>query len=144
MYVFDYDRVPLSKLESAVQFREVADAAADGEPVPVTAGEERGEVIGMLDGVTVYRAWYVRAEASRVHGAPRSWSPRGRVLFLHGGTTDPKFRGRGVHSAATRWLLNNERAPGVAHAACFVHADNLAARRTVERAGFRLVGPVDE
>jgi ribosomal protein S18 acetylase RimI-like enzyme len=144
MYVFDYEGAKLSRLESLVEFREAPKDSLGRENLPADAGEERGAVVGLLDGVTVYRASYVRAEANRLRNAPKSWSPRGRILFLHGGTTEPEFRRRGVHSAATRWLLNNERASDVAHAVCFVHADNLAARRTVEGAGFRLVGPVDE
>lgn len=148
MYVFDYPSTALSKVETSVEFREERDeqpgvlvsTMANGS----SAREEQGCVVGSLNGRIVYRAWYVRSSPDRLHGAPGGWSPRGRVLFFHGGTTDPEFRGRGIHSAATQWLLRHQRAPDVEHAACFVHADNRAARRAVERAGFRLVGPVDE
>ena len=148
MYVFDYGSAVMSKLETSVQFRE----QGDDQPsvlLPTMSDassmrEEHGCVVGSLNGRIVYRAWYVRSSPERLQGAPRGWSARGRVLFLHGGTTDPEFRGRGIHSAATQWLLRQQRAPDVEHAACFVHADNRAARRTVERAGFRLVGTVDE
>lgn len=148
MYVFDYAATPISKLETPVEFREESNehpgALWPSTPDGSSAPEEHGSMVGTLNGRIVYRAWYVRSSPDRLQGAPDGWSPRGRILFLHGGTTDPEFRGRGIHSAATQWLLRHQRGPGVEHAACFVHADNRAARRTVERAGFRFVGPVDE
>lgn len=151
MYVFDYDGTPLSKLESDVEFREIlqneVEQTCGTEHLESTAGrapEESGSIVGLMNGKIVYRASYVRADPCRLNGAPSGWSPRGRVLFLHAGSTEPEYRGRGIHSAATRWLMTNERGPGVAHAVCVVHADNFAARRTVERAGFRQLGPVDE
>jgi GNAT superfamily N-acetyltransferase len=96
----------------------------------------------MLDGREVYHVWYVRGDGARLHGAPGQWCPDGRVLFLHDGFTEPAFRARGIHSAALRWLLARERDTETSHAVGVVHAKNVAARRAVESAGFRFLGPM--
>ena len=145
MYVFDYHACEIAHIESAIEFRELAfeearsRAAKSG--VDTFLGES-GCVVGMLDGREVYHVWYVRGDGARLHGAPGQWRPDGRVLFLHDGFTDPAFRARGIHSAALRWVLARERDTETSHAVGVVQAKNVAARRAVESAGFRFLGPV--
>lgn len=147
MYVFDYASTPLGDVDSRVEFRASASNFSDGEQssggdtdgVPVAFGDSGG-VIGVLEGQIVYRASFVRADGDRLMGRPAGWLPRRRVLFLHGGSTALPFRGRGIHTAGVHWLQRNARGLDVAHAVCVVHADNLPARRSVERLGFRVVG----
>jgi L-amino acid N-acyltransferase YncA len=64
------------------------------------------------------------------------------VLFLHDGYTEPALRGRGIHSAATRWMLARERGTDVTHAVCVVHADNAPAHRAVKKLGFQSLGRI--
>lgn len=148
LYVFDYASRPVPEVDSPVEFRAIgaADLAVgrDGHLLASSnaAQSESGDVVGVLDGRVVYRAGFVCAESNRLHAIPEGLLPSGRVLYLHGGTTEPAFRGQGIHSAGARWLLRHARGLDVAHAVCMVHADNVAARRTVERLGFQLVGSV--
>lgn len=145
MYVFDYRSSEIAHIESTIQFRELASdearARATTSGVDATLGE-CGCVVGTLDGREVYHVWFTRGDGARLHGAPGHWRPDGRVLFLHDGYTEPAFRARGIHSAALRWLLARERDTETSHVVGVVQAKNVAARRAVESAGFRFLGPV--
>ncbi|HEY2853471.1 MAG TPA: GNAT family N-acetyltransferase [Gemmatimonadaceae bacterium] len=151
VYVFDFETSSVPEVASIVEFRELATDEIDSRRASLGAGgqcryttsSEGGCVIGTIGGQQVYHAWYIRGEATAVRGLPDGWRPSGRVLFLHDGVTEPAFRGQGIHSAATRWLLARERSMVTAHAVAVVHADNPAARRAVVKAGFRVVGRVD-
>jgi GNAT superfamily N-acetyltransferase len=153
MYVCDLpDRPPAMISIPGVEFRELSSEeirsqAADFDGGAVASGSRALDgaacVVGVIDGRQVYRFWYVRRAGDQIHGAPSDWRPRGRVLFLHGGYTEPAFRGRGIHTAGVQWLLDRERGSGVAHALCVVHADNFMATRAVERVGFRSLGRIE-
>lgn len=147
IYVFDYAVAPLASCKSAVTFREVSpQELASGrsghvaDPPTESPDFERGWIVGMLEGRKVYHASYVRADGAQFRDFSKGWRPSGRVLFLHDGFTEPEVRGRGVHSAATAWLLEHAHRPDIAHAVCLIRADNPAARRAVAKAGFRPVG----
>jgi RimJ/RimL family protein N-acetyltransferase len=151
IFVFDFAETLVEPPDPRFAFRELEPEEIDEQhttrsadiPRVLVAGAESGCVLGTLDGVPVYHAWYIRADARALHGLPNGWRPRGRVLFLHDGYTEPPFRGKGIHSAATRWLLSRESTLNTAHAVCLVHADNPFARRAVAKAGFRVVGRSD-
>ena len=151
MYAFDFDSTITAGRDTTVQFRELtpdevreraASLSTGGAVLPVPNGNTCGCVIGTLTGRQVYHVWYVRGEGTRLHDLPAGWRPRGQVLFLHGGYTEPEFRSRGIHTAALRWLLARERGAGTAHAIGVVDGDNAPALRAVESVGFRVVGRV--
>jgi len=151
MYVYDFDAESLGSSDTPVRFTELtpdeirerqATLRGGGETIDLADTGESGCVVGTLDGRQVYHVWYLRAEGAHMRGVPDAWRPRGRILFLHGGFTHPEFRGRGIHSAALRWLLARDHRSDVAHAVGVVNADNEPARRAVEAAGFRAVGRV--
>lgn len=150
VYVFDYDSTPLDDRASSTKFRELTAEeirsgrfeVGDAPPIRHEDNVESGCIVGTIDDQQVYHAWYIRSDRARIHDLPASWRASGSILFLHDGTTEPAFRHRGIHSAATRWLLQREEGSRVKHAVCVVHADNRAARRAVQRAGFRVVGHV--
>lgn len=152
MYVYDLDdRRPSVGSSTSVHFVELSpeELRARGEALGAGArmahrgvSGETGCIVGLVEGAMVYHAWYVRADGRQMQGVPPTWTPRGRVLFLHDGYTEPGFRGQGIHTAATFWLLDRERGTDVAHAVCVVHADNVAAARAVERAGFRALARI--
>jgi hypothetical protein len=152
MYVHDLDLFPRPADRSrSVDFRELSkeeilrywEKVGGGAPIgPERPTEDTGCIVGLLDGRLIYHAWYVRADGDKMRALPPNWHPRGRVLFLHDGFTEPGFRGRGIHTAATFWLLDRERNTDVLHAICVVHGDNVAASRAVERAGFRMLARV--
>ena len=151
VYVFDFRTSSVPEVSSPVQFRELGGDEIEAYRPSLGAGAQSwqptssqgGCVIGTMGGRQVYHAWYIRGEPSAVRGLPTEWQPTGRVLFLHDGVTEPAYRGQGIHSAATRWLLARERNMDTAHALAVVHADNPAARRAVAGAGFRVVGQID-
>lgn len=146
--VFDLETRPAPGRECDVEFRELTaeeiaqrrDSLGPGVDTLLPGNADSGCIVGMLGGRQVYHAWYIRGDGSRLRGVPDDWTPRGRVLFLHDGYTEPPFRGRGIHSAATRWMLARERGTDVTHAVCVVHADNAAAHRAVRKIGFRPLG----
>ena len=148
--VFDLEDVPTPGSDCGVEFREltVEEIAAcrqslgPGVDTLLPGNADGGCVVGLQGGRQVYHAWFIRGEGSRLRGIPDGWTPRGRVLFLHDGYTEPEFRGRGIHSAATRWMLARERGTDVSHAVCVVHADNTAAHRAVRKLGFRRLGRI--
>jgi GNAT superfamily N-acetyltransferase len=151
VYVYDFGSAPVGTPDSLVQFNELtADEIRDRASTLVMGGESTlvpnagnaGCVVGTLSGRTVYHVWYVRGDGARLQDVSTGWRPRGRVLFLHGGYTEPEFRARGIHSAALRWLLAREGACETAHAIGVVNADNVPAQRAVESVGFRAVGRV--
>ena len=150
VFVFDYDSTPVDARASSTTFRELSAEEIRsgrfevGEAPPICREDtvESGCIVGMIDDQQVYHAWYIRSDSARIRDLPASWHASGPILFLHDGTTEPAFRHRGIHSAATRWLLQREKGSRVKHAVCVVHADNRAARRTVQRAGFHVVGQV--
>ena len=150
MYVCDFESMSTSVARTTVQFEELtaqeireraANLKSGGEAIPPN-GNDMGCVVGTLSGRQVYHVWYVRGDGSRLRGLPAGWRPRGNVLFLHGGYTEPEFRARGIHTAALRWLLARERDCGTAHAIGVVNRDNVPALRAVESVGFRAVGRV--
>ena len=152
LYAFDLRARELPLTTTAVEFRELSrdeiraqssQLGAGGRNVGEALTPGSGCVVGHLDGQKVYHAWYVRAAVDAMHGLPQSWRPHGRVLFLHDGYTEPAFRGRGIHTAATHWLLERERGTDVTYAVCVVHADNVVAARAVERVGFRPVARIE-
>lgn len=148
--LFDLARSPAAGGDCGVEFRELSAEEIQerreslGPGVDTLRGDnaESGCVIGLQGGRQVYHAWYIRGDGRRLHGIPANWTPSGRVLFLHDGYTEPAFRGRGIHSAATRWMLARERGTDVTHAVCVVHADNAAAHRAVRKLGFRPLGRI--
>lgn len=151
MYVYDFESTPSRLPDTSVRFEELtrdeireraASLISGGEAPPAPNGDDMGCVVGMLSGRQVYHVWYVRGEGTRLHDLPAGWRPRGTVLFLHGGYTEPAFRGRGIHCGALRWLLARERNSGTAHAIGVVNGDNVPALRAVESVGFRAVGRV--
>jgi len=147
---FDLDAQPLPKGECDVEFRELSaeeiaerrQSLGPGVDTLLPGNADGGCVVGMHCGRQVYHAWYIRGDGRQLHGMPDGWTPRGRVLFLHDGYTEPAFRGRGIHSAATRWMLARERGTDITHAVCVVHADNAAAHRAVRKLGFRRLGRI--
>jgi RimJ/RimL family protein N-acetyltransferase len=147
---FDLDAQPLPIGECDVEFRELSadeiaqrrESLGSGVDTLLAGNADSGCVVGMLGGRQVYHAWFIRGDGRHLYGVPDGWTPRGRVLFLHDGYTEPAFRGRGIHSAATRWMLARERATDVTHAVCVVHADNAAAHRAVRKLGFRPLGRI--
>ena len=153
LYVFDLAALPPAAAPaSRVQFRELSPTevrelsdrlGAGGRTLRDQLPEGAGCIVGLLNGAKVYHAWYVRGRGEEMRGVPAGWRPRGRVLFLHDGYTEPAFRGRGIHTAATYWLLDRERGSDVAHAVCVVHAENLVAARAVERVGFRPLARIE-
>jgi RimJ/RimL family protein N-acetyltransferase len=149
MYVYDFGTAPLGCANTPTRFAELTpDEIRDRQATLRDGGEtialssESGCVVGTLSGRQVYHVWYVRADGTRIQGLPNGWCPRGRVLFLHGGFTEPEYRGQGIHSAALRWLLARDCCSDLVHAVGVVNADNEPARRAVEAAGFRAVGRV--
>jgi GNAT superfamily N-acetyltransferase len=151
MYVYDFESTRSSSQDTSVRFEELtrdeireraASLIAGGAALPAPNGGDMGCVVGTLSGRQVYHVWYVRGDGTRLHDLPAGWRPRGSVLFLHGGYTEPEFRGRGIHCAALRWLLARELDSGTAHAIGVVNADNVPALRAVESVGFRAVGRV--
>lgn len=148
--VFDLDAAPKPGGDCGVEFHELTaaeiaerrESLGPGVDTLLPGNENSGCVVGMQGGRQVYHAWYIRGDAGRLHGIPDNWARRGRVLFLHDGYTEPAFRGRGIHSAATRWMLARERGTDVTHAVCVVHADNAAAHRAVRKLGFRPLGRI--
>ena len=148
--VFDLQATPTPGDNCGVEFRELTveeirkrrESLGPGVDTQLSENDDSGCVVGMLAGQQVYHAWYIRGDGSRLHGIPGDWTPQGRVLFLHDGYTEPEFRGRGIHSAATRWMLARERGTDVTHAVCVVHADNVAAHRAVRKLGFRALGRI--
>jgi RimJ/RimL family protein N-acetyltransferase len=150
-FVFDFGATSIEPPDGRITFRELAPAEIEQHqtrgrsdiPRLRMSGAETGCVVGTLDGRAVYHAWYIRADGAALQGLPNGWQPNGRVLFLHDGYTEPAFRGDGIHSAATRWLLSRESGLNTAYAVCLVYADNPVARRAVAKAGFRVVGRSD-
>jgi RimJ/RimL family protein N-acetyltransferase len=151
MYVYDFGGSRIANVDSPVHFAELTldeiherweSLRAGGEAIPFTTGGQNGCVVGTLGGRQVYHAWYLRIDGSRLQAAPNDWRPRGTVLFLHGMYTEPAFRGRGIHTAAFRWLLARDESANTAHAIAVVNEDNVPARRAVEVVGFRFVGRV--
>jgi ribosomal protein S18 acetylase RimI-like enzyme len=147
-YALDIETAPAPATNSPAEFRELSSIAngvgtGGSEDEAPSQGLEGGQVVGMIDRSIVYRVSYVRGDGGRLQGLPAGWQPRSRVILLHDGYTDPAFRGRGVHSAALRWLLARAREEGIEQAVCVVHADNPIARRSVTQLGFRCVGPID-
>jgi RimJ/RimL family protein N-acetyltransferase len=151
MYVYDFGAASLGSADTPVRFTELTPdeirerqttLRAGGQTIALADTGESGCVAGTLAGRLVYHVWYVRADGTHMQRLPNAWRPRGRVLFLHGGFTHPEFRGRGIHSAALRWLLARDQRSDVAHAVGVVNADNEPARRAVEAVGFRAVGRV--
>lgn len=148
--VFDLEQTPTPGRECGVEFRELSvdeiqqrrESLGPGVDTLRAANADSGCVVGMQGGRQVYHAWYIRGDGRLLRGLPHSWAPAGRVLFLHDGYTEPAFRGRGIHSAATRWMLARERGTDVTHAVCVVHADNAAAHRAVRKLGFRSLGRI--
>ena len=148
--VFDLEDLPRPGNDCGVEFRELTPAEiaerreslAPGVDAMLPGNANCGCVIGMKADQQVYHAWYIRGDGRQLRGIPDRWTPPGRVLFLHDGYTEPGFRGRGIHSAATRWMLSRERGTDVTHAVCVVHADNAAAHRAVRKIGFRPVGRI--
>lgn len=148
--VFDLEAALAPGRDSGVEFRELtAEEIAEGRlslgpgvDTLLPGSADSGCVVGMQGERQVYHAWYIRGDGRQLRGIPDSWAPRGRVLFLHDGYTEPSFRGRGIHSAATRWMLARERGTDVTHAVCVVHADNAAAHRAVRKLGFRPLGRI--
>ncbi len=148
--VFDLERTPAPGSDCGVEFRELSmqeiaqrrESLGLGVDTPRAPNGESGCVVGIRDGRQVYHAWFIRGDGRSLRGIPDSWTPPGRVLFLHDGYTEPAFRGRGIHSAATRWMLARERGTDVTHAVCVVHADNAAAQRAVRKLGFRPLGRI--
>lgn len=147
--VFDLEAAPSpTGRDCGVEFRELTpleiserrESLGPGVDTLLPGNADSGCVVGVKGGRQVYHAWYIRGDGSRLHGIPDGWTPPGRVLFLHDGYTEPAFRGRGIHSAATRWMLARERGTDVTHAVCVVHADNAAAHRAVRKLGFRPLG----
>lgn len=149
VFVFDYDSTPLDDMASSATFRELsADEIGSGrfkvgEAPQAPPGLETGCIVGMIEEQQVYHAWYIRSDSTRMNGLPDTWRASGQILFLHDGTTELAFRGRGIHSAATRWLLRRERGGRVKHAVCVVDGENRIAQRAVRRAGFRVIGQTD-
>jgi RimJ/RimL family protein N-acetyltransferase len=151
VFVLDIAACPRGELPSTVEFRELTRqeilqqraALGPGAATLISGDLESGCVIGMVGDRRAYHAWYIRGDSRYLHGLPGEWRPNGRVLFLHDGYTEPEFRERGIHSAATRWLLQRERGSGLTHAVCVVHADNPAAQRSVKKIGFRCIGRID-
>ena len=151
MYAYDFESPSPSVTDTPVRFDELttdeirehaARLKAGGEVVSLPNGKEMGCVVGTLSGRQVYHVWYVRADGTRLRDLPDGWRPRGTVLFLHGGYTEPEFRARGIHTAALRWLLARERGSDMSHAIGVVNADNEPALRAVESVGFRMIGRV--
>lgn len=148
--VFDLENQPARGRDCGVEFRELTaeeiaerrESLGPGVDTLLPGNADSGCVVGMAAGRQVYHAWYIRGDGQRLRGIPDNWTPRGRVLFLHDGYTEPEFRGRGIHSAATRWMLARERGTDVTHAVCVVHADNGAAHRAVRKLGFRPLGRI--
>lgn len=149
--VFDLETAPSLCDDCGVEFRELTaeeiaerrESLGPGVDTLLPSNADSGCVVGMDGGRQVYHAWYIRGDGRRLHGIPDDWTPGGRVLFLHDGYTEPAFRGRGIHSAATRWMLARERGTDVTHAVCVVHADNAAAHRAVRKLGFRPLGRIE-
>ena len=147
---FDLENRPTSGGDCGVEFRELTaeevaerrESLGPGVDTLLAGNAASGCVVGMVGGRQVYHAWYIRGDGRRLHGIPDNWVPRGRVLFLYDGYTEPSFRGRGIHSAATRWMLARECGTDVTHAVCVVHADNAAAHRAVRKLGFRPLGRI--
>lgn len=147
---FDLDMQRMAAGECDVEFRELSaeeiaerrESLGPGVDTLRPGNADSGCVVGMQGGRQVYHAWYIRGDGRQLHGVPDGWTPRGRVLFLHDGYTEPAFRGRGIHSAATRWMLARELGTDVTHAVCVVHADNAAAHRAVRKLGFRPLGRI--
>lgn len=148
--VFDLQNSPAPGGDCRVEFRELTaeeiaerrESLGPGVDTPLPGNADSGCVVGMEGGRQVYHAWYIRGDGRQLRGIPDNWTPSGRVLFLHDGYTEPPFRGRGIHSAATRWMLARERGTDVTHAVCVVHADNVAAHRAVRKLGFRPLGRI--
>jgi ribosomal protein S18 acetylase RimI-like enzyme len=141
-YALELDALPRSSADPRLEFRELL-PNGDVAATAVGVGVESGCVVGSLAGNQVYRVSYVRGDAEQLYGLPPHWRPRGRVILLHDGYTEPAFRNRGIHSAALRWLLDRERSADVVQAVCVVHADNFVAQRTVTRMGFQCLGRID-
>lgn len=148
--VFDLQGQPTPGRDCGVEFLELSaeeiaerrESLGPGVDTLPPGNADCGCVVGMQNGRQVYHAWYIRGDGRRLRGIPDNWAPQGRVLFLHDGYTEPPFRGRGIHSAATRWMLARERGSDVTHAVCVVHADNAAAHRAVRKLGFRPLGRI--
>jgi len=148
--VFDLRATPASGGDCGVEFRELTaaeiaerrESLGAGVDTALPGNPDCGCVVGMAGERQVYHAWFIRGDARQLRGIPDGWTPAGRVLFLHDGYTEPAFRGRGIHSAATRWMLARERGTDVTHAVCVVHADNAAAHRAVRKLGFRPLGRI--
>jgi GNAT superfamily N-acetyltransferase len=132
-----------------VQFREVTEEEVARNPHQYAKNVEqrsdwirlRGQcVAGFVDGRVVYHMWFRRAEGHQLAGLPGSWRPMGRVLFLYDGFTVPEVRGRGIHTGAVAWLVEQHGRNGIAHVLGYVNAANVAGRRALERIGFTCVG----
>ena len=153
LYVYDVDRNHGTETcAPQVEFRELAPEKAeeyergiaeDAGPTTRRAPDGEACMVGFLNGRAVYRARYRRTQAERMRDLPPEWRPRGPLLFLHDGFTDPAYRGRGIHTAAIYWMLDRARGSGVAHAVCVVRDSDIAARRAVERVGFQRLGAVE-
>ena len=147
-YALDLDsaKPPIAASSPPVEFHESSPADRldrDALETTIDSSLASGQVVGLLKGQTVYRVSYVRGAGAELRALPDGFQPRDRVVLLHDGYTEPEFRNRGIHAAALRWLIDRERSAGVEQAVCVVRADNLIARRAVEKLGFRCVGPVD-
>jgi GNAT superfamily N-acetyltransferase len=151
MYAYDFASPPARIADTSVRFDELtadeiraqaASLKAGGEVLSLPNGADAGCVVGTLSGRQVYHVWYVRGDSTRLRDLPVDWRPEGRVLFLHGGYTDPEFRARGIHTAALRWLLAREHGSSTAYAIGVVNANNAPALRAVESVGFRVIGRV--
>jgi GNAT superfamily N-acetyltransferase len=153
LYVCDLQEEPQRLVSvSDVHFicRSVAelgeDAVLRSADVPATRRdlpEDAGCLVGLIADRVVYRVFYVRVRAEQLRDLPPDWTPRGRVLFVHGGHTDEAFRGRGIHTAALQQLIDRQRGTEVAHIVGIVDAGNAPARRTLERQGFRALRRIE-
>lgn len=64
------------------------------------------------------------------------------VALVSDGSTDPAFRGRGIHPAALRWMASWARENEVRTLVTFIEERNGASRRGAVKAGFVLLGNV--
>lgn len=88
-------------------------------------------VLGEMDGTLCFFKW-VRLRAGDERGAGGA--------HLYKGYTSPEFRGRGISPAGQQFALRQLAADGVKSVTTDVAERNVSSIRSIEKAGFRLLG----
>ncbi len=94
--------------------------------------------VGSADGQPAHYSWVQCAGRHPVQATGRTVSIRPGEFWIYSCFTAAWARGRHLYPAVLARILHDYRKRGAAHAWIYVAEPNLASRKGIERAGFRL------